>query len=188
MPEAASELHPLVQAFNGALDRMEQAFVQLETFNADVAHELRTPLANVMGQTEVALARERTPQALRDTALLLAGVGVLVIALGAGSAWLVAARPQMPTLWSPPAPPEQPAPMKPLRVLLAAVDECRGSESLLVMLPEGNEREAALDRLQRQQRQIDSLQQQVAHLQQQLAAAPGPGAFRSLRDELPPHF
>ncbi|MCK2056446.1 iron ABC transporter permease [Methylobacterium sp. 37f] len=31
------------------------------------------------------------PQALRDTALLLAGVGVLVIALGAGSAWLVAA-------------------------------------------------------------------------------------------------
>ena len=31
------------------------------------------------------------PQALRDTALLLAGVGVLVVVLGAGSAWLVAA-------------------------------------------------------------------------------------------------
>ena len=79
----------------------------------------------------------------------------LAVLLSALAAWLVAARPQMPTLWSPPAPPEQPAPMKPLRVLLAAVDECRGSESLLVMLPEGNEREAALDRLQRQQRQID---------------------------------
>ncbi len=31
------------------------------------------------------------PQALRDTALLLAGVGLMVIGLGAGAAWLVAA-------------------------------------------------------------------------------------------------
>jgi two-component system, OmpR family, heavy metal sensor histidine kinase CusS len=34
--------------------------VQLEGFNADVAHELRTPLANLIGQTELALSRERS--------------------------------------------------------------------------------------------------------------------------------
>lgn len=37
------------------------------------------------------LAAHVLPQALRDTGLLLAGVGVLVVVLGAGSAWLVSA-------------------------------------------------------------------------------------------------
>jgi two-component system heavy metal sensor histidine kinase CusS len=46
---------------------VQRAYEQLEGFNADVAHELRTPLANVIGQTEVALSRERSPEALRDT-------------------------------------------------------------------------------------------------------------------------
>jgi two-component system heavy metal sensor histidine kinase CusS len=49
------------------MDRLQRAYVQLEGFNADVAHELRTPLANVMGQTEVALSRERSSEALRET-------------------------------------------------------------------------------------------------------------------------
>ncbi len=38
----------------------EGAYQQLEGFNADVAHELRTPLANLIGETEVALSRERS--------------------------------------------------------------------------------------------------------------------------------
>lgn len=81
--------------------------------------------------------------------------------------------------WSQPAVPEQPLPQKPLRVLLSAVDECRGSESLLVMLPEGNEREAALERLQRQQRQIDLwLRENGAWL----AATHGGPALLELRD------
>ncbi|KAB7598066.1 heavy metal sensor histidine kinase [Verminephrobacter eiseniae] len=54
------ELSDLAQAFNGALDRMENAYKQLEAFNADVAHELRTPLANLIGETQVALSRERS--------------------------------------------------------------------------------------------------------------------------------
>ncbi len=40
---------------------------QLEAFNADVAHELRTPMANLIVQTEVALSRERSSDALRET-------------------------------------------------------------------------------------------------------------------------
>jgi len=55
-----NELSDLAQAFNGALDRMENAYKQLEAFNADVAHELRTPLANLIGETQVALSRERS--------------------------------------------------------------------------------------------------------------------------------
>ncbi|MEX8496027.1 heavy metal sensor histidine kinase [Sphaerotilus sp.] len=66
VPDAASELHVLVQAFNGALDRMEQAFVQLETFNANVAHELRSPLSTLIGSTQVALARPREVDELQE--------------------------------------------------------------------------------------------------------------------------
>lgn len=53
------ELSDLATTFNGALDRIENAYKQLEWFNADVAHELRTPLANLIGATQVALSRER---------------------------------------------------------------------------------------------------------------------------------
>jgi two-component system heavy metal sensor histidine kinase CusS len=54
------ELSALAEAFNGALSRLEEAYAQLESFNADVAHELRTPLANLIGGTQVALSRQRT--------------------------------------------------------------------------------------------------------------------------------
>ncbi|MEP7100860.1 MAG: heavy metal sensor histidine kinase [Burkholderiales bacterium] len=54
------ELADLATAFNGALGRLEDAYQQLEAFNADVAHELRTPLANLIGGTQVALSRPRS--------------------------------------------------------------------------------------------------------------------------------
>ncbi|WP_395350550.1 heavy metal sensor histidine kinase [Variovorax sp. UC122_21] len=54
------ELSGLAEAFNGALARLEEAYGQLEAFNADVAHELRTPLANLIGSTQVALSRQRS--------------------------------------------------------------------------------------------------------------------------------
>ncbi|MET0383468.1 MAG: heavy metal sensor histidine kinase [Burkholderiaceae bacterium] len=54
------ELEDLAVAFNGALGRLEDAYTQLEAFNADVAHELRTPLANMIGGTQVALSRQRS--------------------------------------------------------------------------------------------------------------------------------
>ncbi|OWY30542.1 heavy metal sensor histidine kinase [Herbaspirillum robiniae] len=60
------ELSALAQAFNGALERIEEAYTQLESFNADVAHELRTPLANLIGETQVALARERSAGEFKD--------------------------------------------------------------------------------------------------------------------------
>jgi two-component system heavy metal sensor histidine kinase CusS len=62
-----SELSGLVLSFNGALERVEQAYLRLSTFNADVAHELRTPLGNLIGQTQVMLSRERTAAELEET-------------------------------------------------------------------------------------------------------------------------
>lgn len=45
-----AELQQLVQAFNAMLARLEDAFVRLSNFSADIAHELRTPLSNLMTQ------------------------------------------------------------------------------------------------------------------------------------------
>jgi two-component system heavy metal sensor histidine kinase CusS len=61
------ELEDLTVAFNGALGRLEEAYQQLEGFNADVAHELRTPLANLIGGTQVALSRPRTAGEFQET-------------------------------------------------------------------------------------------------------------------------
>jgi two-component system heavy metal sensor histidine kinase CusS len=61
-----AELEGLMTAFNGALDRLQHAYVRLSSFNADVAHELRTPLSNLIGQTQVALSRPRRPDELEE--------------------------------------------------------------------------------------------------------------------------
>lgn len=62
----AEELQPLVRQFNAVLERLERAYIQLEAFNADVAHELRTPLATLIGQTELALTGTRSKDELLD--------------------------------------------------------------------------------------------------------------------------
>lgn len=53
------ELQQLVSSFNAMLARLEDAFVRLSNFSADIAHELRTPLSTLITHTEVVLARPR---------------------------------------------------------------------------------------------------------------------------------
>lgn len=60
------ELKILVDQFNGMLDRLQKAYQQLEGFNADVAHELRTPLANIIASSELALRGNEPEAHLRD--------------------------------------------------------------------------------------------------------------------------
>lgn len=60
------ELEPLIAQFNDLLGRLELAYAQLEGFNADVAHELCTPLATLIGSTELALRKARDADELRD--------------------------------------------------------------------------------------------------------------------------
>jgi two-component system heavy metal sensor histidine kinase CusS len=60
------ELRPLAIAFDEMLDRLEDSFTRLSQFSADLAHELRTPIANIRGEGEVALTRTRTPDEYRQ--------------------------------------------------------------------------------------------------------------------------
>jgi two-component system heavy metal sensor histidine kinase CusS len=54
------------ESFNAMLTRLEDAFARLRRFSADIAHELRTPMNNLRGETEVALGRARTPDEYRE--------------------------------------------------------------------------------------------------------------------------
>lgn len=60
------ELLELATAFNDMLSRLEGAFRRLTDFSSDLAHELRTPVANLMTQTQVALSRVRTADEYRE--------------------------------------------------------------------------------------------------------------------------
>ena len=64
--EQPRELQPLVAQFNDLLERLEQAHGQLEGFNADVAHELNTPLTTLIASTELALRGPGDSRNLRD--------------------------------------------------------------------------------------------------------------------------
>jgi heavy metal sensor kinase len=49
------EIQRLVQAFNSMVRRLNDSFQQMRKFNADAAHELRTPLSILQGENEIAL-------------------------------------------------------------------------------------------------------------------------------------
>lgn len=60
------ELTDLANAFNDMLARLEDSFRRLSDFSSDLAHEFRTPLSNVMTETQVALSRSRTAEEYRE--------------------------------------------------------------------------------------------------------------------------
>jgi two-component system, OmpR family, heavy metal sensor histidine kinase CusS len=60
------ELRPVAIAFDDMLDRLEDSFTRLSQFSADLAHELRTPIANILGEAQVTLTRPRAPDEYRE--------------------------------------------------------------------------------------------------------------------------
>lgn len=64
--EQVSELRGLSAALDQMLVRLEAGFAQLSRFSEDLAHEMRTPLSNLMGQTQQALRQPRTTEAYED--------------------------------------------------------------------------------------------------------------------------
>ncbi len=60
------ELVDLVETLNEMLTRLEASFRQLSDFSSDIAHELRTPVSNLLTQTQVTLSKARTPDEYRD--------------------------------------------------------------------------------------------------------------------------
>ncbi|HZS55567.1 MAG TPA: heavy metal sensor histidine kinase, partial [Bryobacteraceae bacterium] len=61
------ELQPLAVAFDNMLERLNDSFTRLSQFSADLAHELRTPVANMLGEAQVALTRDRSSCEYRAT-------------------------------------------------------------------------------------------------------------------------
>ena len=55
-----SELQALSHALNQMLARLEDGFAQLSRFSEDLAHEMRTPLSNLMGHTQQTLRHSRS--------------------------------------------------------------------------------------------------------------------------------
>ncbi|NMY75859.1 heavy metal sensor histidine kinase [Pseudomonas sp. WS 5071] len=68
LPEAQmpTELADLARAFNAMLERLDASFQRLSAFSADIAHELRTPLSNLLTHTQVTLTRPRDIDAYRE--------------------------------------------------------------------------------------------------------------------------
>ncbi|MFK0312571.1 heavy metal sensor histidine kinase [Pseudomonas sp. NPDC090233] len=63
MPE---ELAELADTVNAMLQRLDDAFQRLSAFSADIAHELRTPLSNLLTHTQVTLTRPRSLEEYRE--------------------------------------------------------------------------------------------------------------------------
>ena len=66
VPGLPSELVDMATAFNGMLQRIDEGYQQLEAFSGDLAHEMRTPVATLLGRTQVALSRSRSADELRE--------------------------------------------------------------------------------------------------------------------------
>lgn len=60
------ELVDLAETLNDMLARLEDSFRRLSDFSSDIAHELRTPVSNLMTQTQVTLSKARTADDYRD--------------------------------------------------------------------------------------------------------------------------
>jgi len=61
------EVADLAAALNQMLERLQTDFQRLSDFSSDLAHELRTPISNLLTQTQVALTQPREAAAYRDT-------------------------------------------------------------------------------------------------------------------------
>ncbi|HAT2219465.1 TPA: copper/silver sensor histidine kinase SilS, partial [Citrobacter freundii] len=60
------ELEQLVISFNHMIGKIEDVFTRQANFSADIAHEIRTPITNLVTQTEIALSQDRTQKELED--------------------------------------------------------------------------------------------------------------------------
>ncbi|GLU35363.1 heavy metal sensor histidine kinase [Trinickia caryophylli] len=63
--DMADELRELTQAFNRMLTRLDESFTRLTQFSSDLAHDIRTPLTNLLAQAQVALSQPRSNEQYR---------------------------------------------------------------------------------------------------------------------------
>jgi len=65
LAHADEELQSLVDGFNDMISRLERSFKYIEEFSSNAAHELKTPLAIIRGELEVALRKNRSAEDYR---------------------------------------------------------------------------------------------------------------------------
>jgi heavy metal sensor kinase len=65
MPVPRDEIQDLAIAFNDLLTRVHDSFERQKRFTGEASHQMRTPLAAMLGQMEVALRRDRDPEEYR---------------------------------------------------------------------------------------------------------------------------
>ncbi len=70
LQDIPSEILPLVQAVNQALDRLQNGFQTLRNFTADAAHELRTPLSVLRLRVDTTLSQESAGPLRKDIAAM----------------------------------------------------------------------------------------------------------------------
>ncbi|MBV4480590.1 heavy metal sensor histidine kinase [Pseudomonas khavaziana] len=63
---APKELLPMIDSFNTMLERLAKGFIQLGQVSTDMAHELRTPINNLLGETQVALQQSRSMESYQQ--------------------------------------------------------------------------------------------------------------------------
>lgn len=63
--DMADELRELTHAFNRMLTRLDESFTRLSQFSSDLAHDIRTPLTNLLAQAQVALSQPRSNEQYR---------------------------------------------------------------------------------------------------------------------------
>ncbi len=61
-----TELYELAEEFNGMMGRIDAGYQRLQDFSGELAHEMRTPIATLMGRTQVALSLPRTGAELQE--------------------------------------------------------------------------------------------------------------------------
>jgi two-component system, OmpR family, sensor kinase len=70
-PQSGDELEEVGQAFNSLLDRLTESYIRQKTFTGDASHQLRTPVAAMLGQIDLALKKDRSPEEYRRVLGLL---------------------------------------------------------------------------------------------------------------------
>jgi len=68
---AHKELRVLSDSFNELLSRLDQSFETMKRFVADASHELRTPIAVIRGEADVALDHDRCPVEYKETLVII---------------------------------------------------------------------------------------------------------------------
>jgi heavy metal sensor kinase len=68
---AREELRVLSDSFNELLSRLDQSFETMRRFVADASHELRTPIAVIRGEADVALDHDRNPAEYKESLAII---------------------------------------------------------------------------------------------------------------------